>query len=390
MNALLRAAIVAGLASAAAANTLLVDDDGGPGVDFTDLPPAIQAAQDGDLIFVRAGAYSATTIAGKRLTLIAEAGARASLIEVHSVTTAKPVVIVGLEGSYDVHDSTGTVLLDRVGSLSQMAVRAADDVRIQDSFVYGSGGYPYDPEVSAITIGSSQGEPARVELVRSDVIGGDGYWSDGPWDAGNGSDGARLLDGAVFAALSTFEGGDGGDHICCDSLPSAGNGGNGITLLGTSSARVAGPGTQLTGGLPGLNWEDYQYGAPGLPWYGSPTSSFLQDPLDPSLEVVGSAQFGAPTTFRVWAPFGASAELHLGTRPQVLDDGVTGVELLVKPLRTFDLGTVPYSGFVDFTLPPVPQLGIGSMVIGQAHVTLVGGWVRRSNSAVAVMVTPVP
>ena len=50
---------LAALSLCARADVLVVDEAGGPGVDFTDLPPALQAAHQNDLILVRAGSYTA-------------------------------------------------------------------------------------------------------------------------------------------------------------------------------------------------------------------------------------------------------------------------------------------------------------------------------------------
>jgi hypothetical protein len=53
-------------------HTWIVDDDGGPGVDFTDLPAAMAAAADGDVIVVRAGAYSSFAVSGKSLLILGD------------------------------------------------------------------------------------------------------------------------------------------------------------------------------------------------------------------------------------------------------------------------------------------------------------------------------
>src|SRR5262245_50864538 len=50
----------------------VVDDNGGPGVDFTDIPPAIAAAADGDILLVKAGSYSHFTLSGKGLRILGE------------------------------------------------------------------------------------------------------------------------------------------------------------------------------------------------------------------------------------------------------------------------------------------------------------------------------
>jgi hypothetical protein len=53
----------------------VVDDDGGPGVAFTDLQAAVDAAADGDLILVRSGTYAPILVDGRSLSIVADAGA---------------------------------------------------------------------------------------------------------------------------------------------------------------------------------------------------------------------------------------------------------------------------------------------------------------------------
>src|SRR5688572_32926121 len=62
---------VAALAPAALAHTWIVDQAGGPGSHFTDIPPAIAAASPGDVLIIRAGLYSSYTL-DKGLTLLGE------------------------------------------------------------------------------------------------------------------------------------------------------------------------------------------------------------------------------------------------------------------------------------------------------------------------------
>jgi len=50
----------------------VVDDNGGPGVNFTDLPPAIAAAADGDVLLVRAGTYTPFMLLGKGLRILGD------------------------------------------------------------------------------------------------------------------------------------------------------------------------------------------------------------------------------------------------------------------------------------------------------------------------------
>lgn len=72
------AILLAGIETLASAETIVVEDNGGPGVDFTNLPPAIAAAEPGDLLFVRAGVYSSFTV-NEGIRILAEPGARVTL-----------------------------------------------------------------------------------------------------------------------------------------------------------------------------------------------------------------------------------------------------------------------------------------------------------------------
>lgn len=66
-------------AALAGGQVWVVDDDGGPGVDFTSLQAAATAAQNGDLLLVRSGVYEPFTTQGKGLSVCADAGALVEL-----------------------------------------------------------------------------------------------------------------------------------------------------------------------------------------------------------------------------------------------------------------------------------------------------------------------
>lgn len=65
------------LATSAAAQTsaLVVDDDGGAGVDFTDVQSAIDASPEGGVVLVRDGAYPSFVLAGQGVIVAADIGA---------------------------------------------------------------------------------------------------------------------------------------------------------------------------------------------------------------------------------------------------------------------------------------------------------------------------
>ncbi|HEX5011641.1 MAG TPA: hypothetical protein VFY71_14705, partial [Planctomycetota bacterium] len=103
--ALLMGAVLAGVLAAtpAAAQGALwiVDDDGGPGVDATDIQAAIDAAADGDVILVRSGVYSSLVLDGRSLSVIGEDGEDVELapgtVSVAHLAADQRVLLRGLD-----------------------------------------------------------------------------------------------------------------------------------------------------------------------------------------------------------------------------------------------------------------------------------------------------
>lgn len=81
--------------SLAAQRRWIVDEANGPGTDFTTLPPAIAAANDGDTVLIRAGNYTPITTS-KGLTLL---GVGAATIRQVDFVFAPVVEITGLPAS---------------------------------------------------------------------------------------------------------------------------------------------------------------------------------------------------------------------------------------------------------------------------------------------------
>ncbi|CAD6495085.1 MAG: hypothetical protein EMLJLAPB_01175 [Candidatus Argoarchaeum ethanivorans] len=65
------AVLVVGAGVGAAATTWYVDDDGGA-ADYDNIQDAVNAASDGDMIFVHSGIYNETAIVDRSLTLQGE------------------------------------------------------------------------------------------------------------------------------------------------------------------------------------------------------------------------------------------------------------------------------------------------------------------------------
>src|SRR5688572_18660193 len=81
----------------AAAGVLVVDASGGGA--FTDLPAAVAAAADGDILLLKSGAYTAPTIANKALDVVADTGASVVVqgpFAVTDLTATRAVTITGV------------------------------------------------------------------------------------------------------------------------------------------------------------------------------------------------------------------------------------------------------------------------------------------------------
>ena len=79
----------------------IVDDTPGPGVDFSSIQAAVNAAVDGDVLLVKSGDYVDLSINGKALTIQAEAGASVRIgtnqpIRVLQLAPTKRVLLRGL------------------------------------------------------------------------------------------------------------------------------------------------------------------------------------------------------------------------------------------------------------------------------------------------------
>ena len=393
------------LASAGFAQTI-VDDDGGPGVDFTEIADAVNAAVDGELILVRAGAYAGFVVPDVELTILAErcSVAVGSPILVVGLSNGRDVVMTGLSaGDVTVDACQGSVLF--AGCIVEGVVSATNsiDVRFHDSRI--------DPTAAAVFAGRASvvSDAARVEFVGCRIIGERGFDEVGIGGPGAGGPGVEARGGSrVHAALSTVQGGFGGNGSICTGA----DGGEGIHVLEMSTIIASGrPTDAIVGGASG----DSNVGVPGIGGNGievddasllrhsgvsfgggmAPGIGYtdgvpldldsgvveLAEPADPRLAILDPAAF----TFRIEADPGALVHLAVGVEPTVQNPDGLFLEQLVVPLREFPLGALPASGFIDH---PVPELGafpVGTVFIAQATAFVVGTGRARSNSVVLAL-----
>lgn len=389
MKAWLGTGALALLTTTASAGTWIVDDDGGPGVDFTDIAPAVAAAAPGDTLLILGGIYSTFEL-DKPLALVAQPGAKVQggpSCRVRDLAAGSVVSISGLAfGGLNwpvVEDCAGTVVLDGLELLSSgMHVDASTDVRIRDC-----------------TIGRGlEVESGRVEVAECVLEGTDA--APGGCPGGNGSQALVVsAPGRAHLYRSQALGGVGGtpfDTFNCEG----GAGGHGVFVQGGRLLVAGDPAHLLAGGLGGSGVAAGATGA-GL-WLVAPALArvsgvtiagtfappgTLQTPVprDPTLYILEQVGAGEVLTFRVQTEPGVDVKLMLGRKPIVGPQTGSAEVLLVEPLRTFDLGTTSATGVVglDFTVPSTAPLGF--TFFGQARVTFPGGETRFTNSVPLVV-----
>lgn len=253
------------LASLAPAQTFVVDASNGAGTHFLDIPPAVAAVPDGAVLRIRAGVYSAFTIANKSLTLV---GASRTTVRVRGIAigplgSAQKVVVedVGLPaGAFDswavrVQGAQGHVHLQSLlvpaspfagPPLREVVVTDSRDVHLHDL----QGEAPAPPVDARIT-GSC------VEIHRCAFTG-----RVQPTAGAPGLSALRAAASRLVVSGSMLTGGRGGS----DFFSSFGVGGAAVELTG--SELDLGPGNVLTGGEGGIDPTGlgcYQIMRPGGP-----------------------------------------------------------------------------------------------------------------------------
>ena len=252
LQSLALAAIVLPLAPAARADVHVVDAAGGG--DFTDLQPAIDAAQDGDTLLVKPGTYSRAEIVGKALQVMADSGGIARVVggmAVRNLLSDQEVVLnrlwiegdpLGVLDALQVEVALGAVRVERselygAASVSDShagdAVDAsfAEDVALLGTLLLAGNGNDMSP------FGSDGGDGvrasgSRVALYDCAVQGGNGGDADSASDfPGRAGHGVRAVDSVVWLSGSSVFGGDGGG----DGLFACFPGGDGLRLVGQAT-----------------------------------------------------------------------------------------------------------------------------------------------------------
>ncbi len=372
--------------------TWIVDDDGGAGVDFTTIQAAISAAVPNDVVVVRTGTYAAVVLS-KAMRIVADGTPRVPSVTISATPAQSLAVVSGLRGlvanssiGVTVRDCAGTVVVDDVRSWS-VEVSDASDVRLRQVALAGS---PSSLEILR----------SRVEVVDCAFDARDGpdvMCQNGPYP--HGYTAARVQQGTLHAARSTFVGGDGGDTWCGDTgqYEPGGDGGSGIVAYPSSRVLLTGaPSNQIAWGRAGTGPECCSYD--GVSLLVGPDSSARVSGVslvgtvvswgpieyppqrDPTLALLDRPAPGSNATFRLFAPAGSSARVAIGAVPVVVADPGIAEDRLVTGTRTVDLGTVPAEGVLGWNYALPSTWPAGTTVFVQATVTYPGGEQRRTHS----------
>ena len=324
--------------ASAAAGTIVIDDDGGPGVDFTDIQPAIDVASDGDLLLVHPGDYTGFMMP-RGLVILGVDASDTSVVHGHVTISGIPgphrAVLSGLRLlTLSVTNNPGHVVLDNVSlTLSSLSpfvtepvlrISNSKDVRMYESVVtIRTAGLNPD----AVNVTNS-----RFEIIKSEISGVEGAHSECS-DAGDGGSALWVSNTSIIAAFqSAIRGGGGGNtaDFCEWGDPQAGDGGDALYIRGQSTAVVAGqPLDGLYEGFRGYgdcfpSCSNDGYDGEGLVVLGSssvrhsgvtvtsqtvaPNSSVTTPALaDPFLERLGTLQAGRLQTFWVYGTPGDTA-----------------------------------------------------------------------------------
>jgi len=397
---LVRTLAVLLFASPAFATDWIVDDDGGSGVDFTDLPAALTAASHADVIHVRPGIYTGFSTS-KGVRIIAEPGAAVNLsfIRVENLPASRTFAVSGLAmGTLQLLRCAGEVIVTEMVApdhLARIFVEDCADVRIARC------------KLGTVASSALQVIDSTVEVVAS-TLRGAGAGDDELFPPGDGGPGLELREGAhARVMLCDIQGGRGGGCLGLFGPCSAGNGGPAVLLDGGSALVMTGDGSQLIlGGTRGLG-PDLQSdgeGGPAIRMLAASTAHVtgvrlhggnasaattisggstldLSGPALPALALTGVPAGGQVMTLTAFGTVGANARIFLGQTPIATFGPPSVAEpLLVEVLRALPIGQITGNGTADYSFIIPPNLPPGFLIIAQAELVSFGGQTMRSAS----------
>lgn len=383
------AAIVLTCGAAFASDVLVVAQNAGPGVDFTSLQNAIDAAKDGDVVLVKTFTGAGATIAAKSLTLVVDSGNVAALstpLTIHDVAAGSSVVVRGFNvagpqnsAAVVVANCAGTVWIEgckltaphgaTVPSATLFIADSTDVVLLRTTAnganaAAGTGGIGAPALVAT-------GLTTRVSAYEATLRGGDA--SSAPMSHGvEGGDAMRFEGLEAFVGGCSLTGGKGSGA----TIPfggTGGAGGDGLVVPDVHVHRVWQWGNVLAGGAGGGGPPD---GATGNSIVDPGGVVVATGKLPRSLTAQAVARAGQTLHVKVGIPggglVGPSSFVMMwvgpGPRFEVLAPTV-GVEHVTRAGGAVGLGTLITTLDLDLPVPPLPTfVGQGVVCFAQALV----------------------
>jgi hypothetical protein len=403
--------------AAAQSTTFVVDDNPGPGVNFTDIASALSAANDGDIVLVREGNYAGFVL-NHGVKIIGHGVVNTYNVRVESTTAGNVAVIAGMNvRQLDLFNCAGPVLFDDVVSTdSEITMAITNDYYLATVDNCADVRFHHCQVLApSYTIGDQSGRhgmkvtSSRVELSSSIVRGGSAHTgfsclSGLPGGTALYADASRLdieltnLRGGVGSdgdLLCSAEGGDGGHGLVLDhgsSVVVAGiasnsirGGPNGVPVLGIA---MPGYGAYVIDGT--LRWSGEQFfgGDGSVPAIaGSGGTVIHAVPDDPSLDLASPDVAGATMSFTFNGAPGDWSRLQQGTAPIVVDDGLAALERLDNRFRQNPLGLIPPSGVSTgaILIPPNAAPGWLRIFQGSTFDGTTGTLEQRTNSVFVIV-----
>ncbi|MBI1381797.1 MAG: hypothetical protein GC161_12005 [Planctomycetaceae bacterium] len=400
-------------------DVLIVDDDGGPGIDHTDLGSAIAAAQPGDTILTLSGTYAAYDTTPGQLWFEIKRGITVVAQEGDDVKLVTPVHVIGPASGETVHlrgltiDTTGWSSPEGLRSLVHVGlVGDARRLVVEDCVLrpatlslasVPSSGWGTDAillygsecvlrNVSVVAGASTvfhplapggAGEEMPLRAVNSIVHVYDSEILSAPVGSTAGEPAVQLQGSQLFVSGSRIEGANGnpGFSFLCGS--------NGLPAVrvvpgGMIAASVTALDSELIGGQPGSSTPGCLGGPPVVgPAVDLQAGTFVQ--LDGSARVLAGSRTVTETTqgaLQLAGQPGDLVVLGVATGPisPLALPFLTGALHLAPASPLFAIGVVGGSGTLNwsFFVPPLGSGGEASAVTVQAFALDTAGGVTAS------------
>ncbi|MFH1998748.1 MAG: hypothetical protein ABIK28_03660 [Planctomycetota bacterium] len=390
----------------AAATTWIVDDNGGPGIDFTDIGSAVSAATPGDLIVVRNGMYASFNL-DKGLTITADTGHAPVVISttnVYHIPVDATAVLTGLSlHQLFVFDSWGNVIIDDCdcihwGNIPSLKAEQCSLLRVSRCRFEKTG-------LGSLLCAAILRDTAAI-ISESSFVGGNGQdsYDDYGFDGGCG---IFAQDATLYLQAVSAQGGNGG-WAYGEEYANGGDGGEGlwlskcdVHLFGMEENRIEGG--QGGGSYYGTSGRDASavlcrdasvaYSGIFLESHGEP--DFDIDPDHPSMvahvspdvpivTLGGTGQLGGFIEPVLHGQAGSSFALFYSHKNAMHPLGSRYTDLLLDPLYLFFFaaGVIPAGDPPGYPIhiPLVPDY-MGFPFQLQAHVVTGGGQYYLSTSA---------